>query len=115
MTKPLNAAPLATLVVAATLGATAGLARAQETGSVQEGLKLASEVCSECHLVVKSPGRSTDPDAPTFATIANSKGVTRAGLFARLQTSHQLMPNIVIKGEDAQNIIAYILSLKEGD
>src|ERR1700758_819029 len=76
MTKPLNAAPLATLVVAATLGATAGLARAQQAGSVQEGLKLASEVCSECHLVVKSPGRSTDPDAPPFATIANTKGVS---------------------------------------
>jgi mono/diheme cytochrome c family protein len=115
MIEPLNATPLATLIVAAMLGATAGLAHAQQTGSVQEGLKLASEVCSECHLVVKSPGRSTDPDAPTFATIANTKGVTRAGLFARLHTSHQLMPNIVIKGEDAQNIIAYILSLKEGD
>jgi hypothetical protein len=25
------------------------------------------------------------------------------------------MPNLVIKGDDAQNIIAYILSLKDGD
>jgi len=25
------------------------------------------------------------------------------------------MPNVVIKGDDANNIIAYILSLKEGD
>ena len=32
-----------------------------------------------------------------------------------LQTSHKEMPNLVIKGDDAQNIIAYILSLKGGD
>jgi mono/diheme cytochrome c family protein len=106
---------LAALTVAATFAATAGLARAQEAGSVQEGLKLAREVCSECHLVVKSPGLSTNPDAPTFAAIANTKGVTRTALFAMLQTSHKEMPNLVIKGDDAQNIIAYILSLKDGD
>jgi len=60
-------------------------------------------------LVVKSPGLSTNPDAPTFAAIANTKGVTRTALFAMLQTSHKEMPNLVIKGDDAQNIIAYIL------
>ena len=50
-----------------------------------------------------------------FAAIANTKGVTRTALFAMLQTSHKKMPNLVIKGDDAQNIIAYILSLKDGD
>jgi mono/diheme cytochrome c family protein len=111
MTRPVATTSLAALTVAATFGATAGLACAQEAGSVQEGLKLAREVCSECHLVVKSPGLSTNPDAPTFAAIA----VTRTALFAMLQTSHKKMPNLVIKGDDAQNIIAYILSLKDGD
>jgi len=115
MTRPVATTSLAALTVAATFAATAGLARAQEAGSVQEGLKLAREVCSECHLVVKSPGLSTNPDAPTFAAIANTKGVTRTALFAMLQTSHKEMPNLVIKGDDAQNIIAYILSLKDGD
>jgi hypothetical protein len=31
------------------------------------------------------------------------------------QTSHKKMPNLVIKGDNVQNIIAYILSLKDGD
>src|SRR4029077_20371507 len=66
-------------------------------------------------LVVKSPGLSTNRDATTCAAIANTKGVTRTALFAMLQTSHKEMPNLVIKGDDAQNIIAYILSLKGGD
>ena len=38
-----------------------------------------------------------------------------AALAAALQTSHPTMPNFVIKGDDANNIIAYILSLKESD
>jgi mono/diheme cytochrome c family protein len=115
MTRLLPTTLLAAFTVAATFATIAGLARAQQTGSVREGFKLASEVCSECHLVVKRPGLSSNPDAPTFAAIANTKGVTRTALFAMLQTSHQKMPNLVIKGDDAQNIIAYILSLKEGD
>jgi hypothetical protein len=39
--------------------------------------------------------------------------MTSAALTVALQTSHRSMPNFVIKGHDAQNIIAYILSLKE--
>ena len=39
-------------------------------------------------------------------------GLSTAALAASLQTSHRTMPNVVIKGDDADNIIAYILSLK---
>jgi hypothetical protein len=38
--------------------------------------------------------------------------MTGAALTVALQTSHRSMPNVIIKGRDAQNIIAYILSLK---
>ena len=38
--------------------------------------------------------------------------MTSAALTVALQTSHRSMPNFIIKGRDAQNIIAYILSLK---
>ena len=103
------------LFVAAALGAAAGAAHAQETGSVRRGLKLARQMCSECHLVVKEAGRSTNPDAPTFATIAETNGLTGAALRSMLQTSHRTMPNIIIKGGDMNDIVAYILSLKDGD
>ena len=33
-------------------------------------------------------------------------------LTVALRTSHRSMPNLIIKGRNAQNIIAYILSLK---
>ncbi len=41
--------------------------------------------------------------------------MTSAALTVALQTPHRMMPNLVIKGDDALNIIAYILSLKERD
>ena len=107
--------PMVRLVVAAMLWAAAGNAQAQEVGNAQQGLRLARQVCSPCHLVVKEAGRSTNPDAPTFETIAKTKGLTGAALTSMLETSHRTMPNIVIKGSDINDITAYILSLKEGD
>ena len=65
--------PMVRLTVAAMLWAAAGNAQAQEVGNAQQGLRLARQVCSPCHLVVKEAGRSTNPDAPTFETIAKTR------------------------------------------
>lgn len=101
------------LAIGAAISVTAG--GAQQVGSAQQGLTLARQVCSPCHLVVKEAGRSTDPNAPTFVSIANTRGMTRAALASVLQTSHRTMPNIVLKGDDISDIVTYILSLKEND
>jgi len=77
-------------------------------------LTIAREKCAECHLVVKERGRSTNDIAPTFATIANIPGITAAALRAALNTSHREMPNLVVRDSDADSIIAYILSLRDG-
>jgi mono/diheme cytochrome c family protein len=95
--------------------ATAGSAPAQEVGSAQQGLRLAHQECAECHLVDKVAGRSSNPAAPSFETIAKTEGLTSAALTAMLQTSHRTMPNVVIKGGDLNDMVAYILSLKERD
>ena len=99
-------------MVATTIGVAAGSAAAQEIGSAAEGLKLARTQCSQCHLVDKVAGASTNPDAPTFETIARTPGLTGAALTVALRTSHRTMPNIVIGERDTKNIVAYILSLK---
>ncbi len=90
-----------------------GGAQAQELGDVAQGLRLARAACSECHLVEKVAGRSTNPAAPTFAHIANVTGMTSIALTAALRTSHETMPNVIIKGSDVGNLVAYILSLKD--
>ena len=102
-------------IITVMIWATVSSAQAQQVGSAQQGLRLAREACAQCHVVDKVAGRSTNADAPTFEAIAKTRGLTSAALAVALQTSHRTMPNIVIKGDDADNIIAYILSLKESD
>jgi mono/diheme cytochrome c family protein len=100
------------LILSATLCLTAVDANAQQFGSAREGRRLAHAACAQCHGVDKR-GFSTNAEAPAFEDIANIPGMTSAALTVALRTSHRSMPNFVIKGRDAQNIIAYILSLKE--
>ena len=100
------------LVVAA-ITAIAATAQAAQIGSVEQGLAIARERCAECHLTVKENGRTTNEKAPTFARIANSPGMTATALRAALNTSHRTMPNLVVKDDDADSIIAYILSLRD--
>ena len=65
------------------------------------------------HGIDNAGGGSTNANAPTFKDIANTPGMTSAALTVALQTTHTTMPNFVVKGDALQNIIAYILSLKE--
>jgi mono/diheme cytochrome c family protein len=95
--------------------ATIGAAQAQELGSARQGLRLARAQCAECHLVDKVAGRSSNAAAPSFERIANVPGMTSAALTAALRTSHETMPNVIIKGNDMGDLVAYILSLKDGD
>ena len=93
----------------------AGTAQAQSVGSPPQGLRLARAQCAECHLVEKEQGGSPNPAAPSFEHIANISGMTSMALTAALRTSHGTMPNVIIKGSDISNLVAYILSLKSGD
>jgi mono/diheme cytochrome c family protein len=102
-------------VIIAVCFAAAVVARAQAIGNPREGLKVARAMCAECHLVDKVPGRSPNAAAPAFESIANVSGMTSAALIAALSTSHETMPNVIIKGSDMNDIVAYILSLKDRD
>jgi len=113
MKKLINMGLMSCFVIGATV--LVATAQAQQVGSAQRGLRLARNLCADCHLVVKEAGRSSIPQAPPFSTIAMTPGLTDAALTAMLQSSHRTMPNIVIKGGDIADIVAYILSLKEND
>jgi hypothetical protein len=51
--------------------------------------------------------------APTFRAIANTPGMTALALNVFLRTPHRSMPNLVISDGDRDNVIAYILSLRD--
>ncbi len=114
MTRLTDIAPVGCVLLAAMMYATIPSAGAQQNGSIGEGRRLAYAECARCHGVDRA-GVSANPEAPAFEDIANVRGMTSAALTVALQTSHRSMPNFVIKGQDARNIIAYILSLKKGN
>ena len=85
-------------------------ANAARADSVR-GKALSERLCSQCHAIV--PGqKSPNPKAPTFARSAADPSITMYSLHVFLRTSHETMPNIVLKPDDIDDIAEYIVSLK---
>ena len=81
-------------------------------GPTQRGFAYAKANCAECHAVEKDDLFSPEPDAPAFDYLANMRGVSWIALTAWLQRSHETMPDFIIPPHHREDIIAYILSLK---
>ena len=78
---------------------------------VAEGRHLAEAWCTTCH-AIDSKAAGTANTAPDFAAIANLPSTTELSLKVFLRSSHRNMPNLVLKPEQADNLVSYILSLK---
>ena len=85
-------------------------ASAQE-GDGLVGHRLATSWCRGCHQI-EGHERGTFA-GPNFSDIANLPSTTPLALKVFLRTSHQNMPNFVLTDRQADDIVAYILSLKE--
>ena len=83
-------------------------------GSQHRGLTEAQQVCSACHAVQKGQVPSPNSRSPTFVDLANAPGMTAAALLVALTTPHAGMPMFILTTEQREDVIAYILSLKEG-
>ena len=86
---------------------------AAELGDADAGLKFATENCAECHDITSRNSTSTASGVPTFYVVANASGISRTSLLVWMQSSHRKMPNLMIEAQDLDNVIAYILSLKD--
>lgn len=83
-------------------------------GNPEQGRAFALEVCSVCHFV--APGQKAPPrlaTAVSFRAIANTEGMSGMKLQAILSTPHRVMPNLILTPEEAADVIAYILSLRQ--
>ena len=107
----MRAARLMAAIIALTLAGSQ--AHSQERGDWRKGRSLARGVCAECHAVRARELRSPNAEAPRFATIASTPGMTAMALNAALHTSHRTMPNVVLDADETDNVVAYILSLKK--
>jgi mono/diheme cytochrome c family protein len=94
------------------LVAAVGSGHAQAVGDPKEGLALAQQVCTPCHATVAGQVRSPNPRAPRFPDLATTPGMTSTALLVALTTPHTGMPMFTLTGEQRDDIIAYILSLR---
>ena len=93
----------------AVLSATAS---AQELGSPARGQRVAETICSECHAIQKGATRSANANAPAFEKLAKTPGMTAMAFRVWLRSSHKEMPNIMLKTDEVDDVIAYVQSLK---
>jgi mono/diheme cytochrome c family protein len=90
-----------------------GSAHAEQLGNADEGLAYARAHCGECHGVeAHREDFSPNVDAPDFAVVANTPGMTERAIAVWLQTPHPSMPNFMIPEDVRDDLVAYILSLK---
>jgi mono/diheme cytochrome c family protein len=86
---------------------------AQDLGDKSKGRIFAQAICAECHAVMPSGTASPRTDAATFKAIANTPGMTELAIAVWLKTPHKNMPNLIIGNDDMENVIAYIISLRD--
>jgi mono/diheme cytochrome c family protein len=103
-----------TILIAALAAAVlpAGPAGAEEFGDARRGIAYAQKTCAGCHAILFEDLASPNPASPPFKVVADTPGMTRTALSVFFQTPHPTMPNLLVEGDDADDLIAYILSLK---
>ncbi len=87
---------------------------AVELGDAKRGLAYAEKTCAKCHAVERRDVFSPTMIAPTFSSIANTPGMNERALVVWLQSSdHSTMPNLILAQQDLDDMVAYIVSLRE--
>ena len=76
------------------------------------GRILAQQWCAQCHGVPPNE-LSADANAPSFSAIAQEPSATEYALRVFLRTPHPTMPNFVLKPHDVDDLVSYIVSLRQ--
>jgi mono/diheme cytochrome c family protein len=103
---------LALIFIAIFSMATSSVSGQTLLGDAVQGHAFARKVCAECHNVEKGEAASKLSRAPSFQAITNDPSATGISLRVFLRTSHKIMPNLVLTETEADNVIAYVLSLR---
>ena len=86
---------------------------AQPVGSdPASGRQIATTLCSSCHRVLPMT-LSDKADPPSFQSIADLPSTTGLSLNVFLHSNHRRMPDFIISRAESNDLIAYILSLKQ--
>lgn len=91
-------------------GAATGADDGAADGAVQRGAEISAEYCARCHDI--APGGAMKEDVPSFAAIAVYRSPEQ--IRGAMLDPHLGMPPLVsILGLEADDLIAYIVSLEE--
>ena len=104
---------LMTIILLSLIAMTTSTAAEELLGDPSAGRQLAEDVCVTCHVIAPGHASLTDVDAPSFPDLANLPRVTALSLRVFLQSPHERMPNLRLDRDETDNMIAYIMSLKE--
>ena len=108
-----------TLVAATSIFALPVAAPAQPVdGNPASGRQIATTQCSSCHrvlpILLSDRGVPADKDSPpSFQSIADLPSTTGISLNVFLHSNHKNMPDLILSKPDANDVIAYVLSLKK--
>lgn len=107
---PLNLKAMAATATA--LALLASPAASAELGDARRGRDYAEAVCAQCHAVKPAEMASPRLEATPFSVFARAPGLNETALGVFLQTPHAEMPNLVVSGQDRDDLIAYIIGLR---
>ena len=104
--------PLFVLAVASSMAMAAPVLAQDAPGDVASGRRLAETLCANCHQIDFQQPKAA-ARAPGFVQIAKMPSTTGLALNVFLRTSHDVMPNYILSRQDSDDIVAFILSLKD--
>ena len=109
-----------TLTACQTYDAASGTGSAPATGAVAANDEApptyVTAICGECHAITED-AVSPDPQAPGFADIANTPGLTRDTLVTFLSDAHNypMQMDVDLVDEDIEIIADYMMTLQSED
>jgi hypothetical protein len=116
--------PLRVLLICLTLSAAActapqpaqsGPAIIGDAGSAAAGLAYAQDACADCHAVLPGEQMSPHPDAPAFATIVETPGMSGLALNVWLRSDHEQMPHLIVDPDHVEDLWAYMSTLQQSE
>lgn len=107
-TRPIRAAG----AVVALLAAMPAAAQEGVAGDPGAGRVLAEQMCVECHQIEAGEHTPVGKDAPSFHAVSQTTGMTPMALYVWLYSPHPTMPHIRLEQEQAEDVVAYIWSLR---
>lgn len=78
--------------------------------NIENGRRLAERWCAECHAITPTPGKSR---ALSFAAIAAKEKISAEMIASFLRLPHATMPNLPLRGKDAEDIAAFIMCMRK--